>query len=345
VTLTVRQLADWVGGEVVGDPATAVRNPAALGDAEPGDFSFVADGEKNLKAWAGSKAAAAFVPASFPADPRPVIKVADPLAAFIQVVQKLRGVRPEAREVHPTAVIHPTAKLGPNASVGPHAVVGEGTTIGANATLRAGCVVGRFCTVGDDFTLHPNATLYDDCKVGHRVTVHSGAVIGADGFGYRLVKGRHEKVPQLGWVELGDDVEIGANTTVDRGAVGPTRVGEGTKIDNLVMVAHNCRLGRHNILVSQCGIAGSCSTGDYVVMAGQAGTADHIRIGDRAVLGAQCGVISDIPADTEVIGSPAVGRREYFRLFAGMQKIGDLRDDLKALKKQVAALEAREGKG
>jgi UDP-3-O-[3-hydroxymyristoyl] glucosamine N-acyltransferase len=341
LSLTVRQLADWVGGEVVGDPGTAVRNPAALGDAEPGDFSFVTDGEKNLKAWAASNAAAAFVSPNFTADARPVVKVPDPLAAFIQVVLKLRGERAEPREVHPTAVVHPTAELGPNARVGPNAVVGEGTVIGANATVHAGAVVGRFCAIGDDFTLFPNATLYDDCKVGHRVTVHTGAVIGADGFGYRLVKGRHEKVPQLGWVELGDDVEVGANAAVDRGAVGATRIGTGTKIDNLVMVGHNCRIGRHNILVGQAGLAGSCTTGEYVVIAGQAGTADHIHIGDRAVLGAQCGVLSDIPPDTEVLGSPAFPRREYLRTILGIQKMAEFRDEVKELKKRVRALEAK----
>lgn len=338
---TVGQVAEWVGGQVVGDPATPLHNPAALDDAEPGDLSFVTDGEKNLKAWAKSRASAALVSPTFPADSRPVIKVADPLAAFVRVVRRLRGERAEVRAVHPTAVIHPTVRFGPNPSVGPHAVIGDGTTFGANATVAAGAVVGRFCAVGDDFTLHANATLHDDCRVGHRVTVHSGAVIGADGFGYRLVKGRHERIPQLGWVELADDVEVGACSTIDRGAVGPTRVGEGTKIDNLVMVAHNCRLGKHNILVGQVGLAGSCSTGDYVVMAGQVGVADHIHIGDRAVLGAQSGIISDIPPDTEVLGSPAFPRRDYLRTVLGIQKLADLRDEVKELKKRVKELEAK----
>lgn len=340
MSLTVRQLAEWVGGEVLGDPNTVVRNAAALGDAEPGDFSFVSDGDKNLKAWAASKASAAFVPLTFPPDPRPVIPVRDPLAAFIQVVLRLRGDRPEVRSVHPTAVIHPTVQFGPNANVGPYVVVGEGTTVGANATIHTGAVIGRFCSIGDDFALHPNAVLYDDCRVGNRVVVHANTVIGGDGFGYRLVNGRHEKVPQVGSVEIADDVEIGACTTVDRGAIGPTRIGTGTKIDNLVMVAHNCRLGKHNILVGQVGLAGSCTTGDYVVMAGQVGTADHVHIGDRAVLGAQAGVISDIPPDSEVLGAPAIPRRQFLRMYIDMQRLGELRDELKALKKQVAALEA-----
>ena len=341
MSLTVRQLAEWVSGEVIGDPNTLLRNPAPIDAAEPGDFTYVADGDKNLKAWAASKASAAVVGPSFPADSRPVVKVADPLAAFLQIAIRLRGDRTLAPGIHPTAVIHPTATLGLNAHVAPYVVIGEGTTIGANAVIHSGVVVGRFCTLGNDVTLYPNAVLYDDCVLGNRVTIHSNSVIGADGFGFRLVKGRHEKIPQVGTAELEDDVDVGACSTVDRGAVGATRIGTGTKIDNLVMVAHNCRLGKHNILVGQVGLAGSCSSGDYVVMAGQAGTADHIHIGDRAVLGAQCGVISDIPPDTEVLGAPAIPRRDYFRMYIGMQKVGDLRDELKALKKQVAALEAR----
>lgn len=338
MAFTVRQAAEWVGGEIVGDGDLSLTGTAALGDARPGDLTFV-DGEKNLKKWAASAASAAVVPITFPPDPRPLIRVADPLAAFLRIILTLRGDRTEVREIHPTAVVHPTATLGPNPSLGPHAVVGAHTTLGANATLHAGAVVGRYCRIGDDFTLHPNAVLYDDCVVGHRVTVHAAAVIGADGFGYRLVNGRHEKIPQVGIVELGDDVEIGAGATVDRGAIGPTTVGAGTKIDNLVMVAHNCRLGRHNILVGQVGLAGSVSTGDYVVMAGQVGVADHIHIGDRAVLVAQCGVISDVAAGAEMFGSPAIPRREFLRMYVGMQKVGIVRDQIRDLDARVTAIE------
>ena len=156
-------------------------------------------------------------------------------------------------------------------------MVGEGAVLGARCQIHAGAFVGRDCRLGDDVVLHPHAVLYDDCTLGHRVIIHANAVIGADGFGYRTQNGRHVKVPQLGRVEIGDDVEIGACTTIDRGTFGPTRIGAGTKIDNLVMIAHNCQIGRHNLLVSQVGIAGSCTTGDYVVMAGQSGMADHFH--------------------------------------------------------------------
>src|SRR5205807_3439123 len=165
----------------------------------------------------------------------------------------------------------------------PFAAVGEGTVVGARCRLHSGAVVGRHCRLGDDVVLYPNAVLYDGTVLGSRVIIHANAVIGADGFGYRLQNGRHVKVPQLGHVELGDDVEIGACTTIDRGTFQATRIGAGTKIDNLVQIGHNCKIGRHNLLVSQMGIAGSSTTGDYVVMAGQVGIADHIHIGDRAV--------------------------------------------------------------
>lgn len=341
MSLTVRQLAEWVNGEVVGDPDTPLHSPASLDDAKPGDFTFVVDGDKNLKAWVTSKASAAIVGPSVPADSRPVVRVADPIAAFIGVALRLRGDRSHSPGVHPTAVIHPTARIGSNAHIAAHAVIGEGTTIGANATISSGVVIGRYCAIGDGVTLFPNAVVCDDSVFGNRVTVHANAVIGADGFGYRLVKGRHEKIPQVGTVELGDDVEIGACSTVDRGAVGPTRIGTGTKIDNQVMVAHNCRIGRHNILIAQAGLAGSCSTGDYVVLAGQAGVADHIHIGDRAVIGAQSGLIGDVPPDTEMLGSPAFPRRDYLRTVLAIQKLAELRDEVKALKKQLKELEAR----
>jgi UDP-3-O-[3-hydroxymyristoyl] glucosamine N-acyltransferase len=333
-------VAEWVGGEVVGDGDVRLTRPTALSDAGPGDLTFV-DGDKNRKAWAACRASAAVVPQSFPNDPRPLIKVADPLATFLKIVLHFRGERPELpREIHPTAVVHPSAELGPNAHVGPHAVIGERTRIGANATIHAGVVIGRFCLIGDDVTLYPHVVLYDDCTLGNRVILHAHAVIGADGFGYRMVNGRHEKIPQVGSVEIADDVEIGASTTVDRGTVGPTRIGLGTKIDNQVMVAHNCQLGPHNILISQVGLAGSCTTGAYVVMAGQVGLADHVHVGDRAILGAQCGVIQDIPADAKMLGSPSMPGSEYLRCVANWQKLPELRKDVARIKKHLKLDEA-----
>jgi len=331
-----------VGGTVTGPADTPVQRATSLADAGPGDLTLV-DGPKRRKEWEASEASAAVVPADFPDAPRPLIRVADPLTAFIQIVLKLRGDRPTETGIHPTAVIHPSAKLGANPAVGPYAVIGENTTVGANAVIHTGAVVGRFCTLGDDVTLHPRVVLYDDCLLGDRVAIHAGAIIGADGFGYRLVKGRHEKVPQLGTVVLEDDVEVGANTTIDRGTFGPTRIGTGTKIDNQVMVSHNCRIGRHNILVSQVGLAGSCVTGEYVVMAGQVGVADHIVIGDKVVLGAQTGVMGDVPAGEYYFGYPAMPGREFLKCVAEWKKITGLRQDVAKIKKHLKLDEEKRG--
>jgi UDP-3-O-[3-hydroxymyristoyl] glucosamine N-acyltransferase len=213
--------------------------------------------------------------------------------------------------------------------------VGEGSVIGDNTTVHAGVVIGRWCRLGEQVTIHPHAILYDDTIVGNRVTIHANAVIGADGFGYRTHEGRHVKVPQLGWVELQDDVEIGACTTIDRGTFGPTRIGAGTKIDNLVMIGHNCQIGKHNLLCSQVGIAGSSTTGDYVVMAGQVGVADHITIGDRVVILAKSGVPGNIPANSQVLGSPARPHKEQVRILMTMEKLPEIRKELLKIKKHL----------
>jgi UDP-3-O-[3-hydroxymyristoyl] glucosamine N-acyltransferase len=334
VSFTLKQLAEWAGGELAGDGNTTVRRLQPLTDAEAGDLTLV-DGDRNAKAWAASPATAAVVPPHFPADARPLIRVREPFAAFQNLLLRIRGTRTSTREIHPSAVIHPTATLGPNASVGPLAVVGEGTVIGANVTLHPGAVVGRFCTLGDDVTIFPRAVIYDDCTLGSRVTLHAGAVIGADGFGYKFVNGKHEKVPQIGTVVIEDDVEIGANSTVDRATLGTTRIGAGTKIDNLVMVSHNCRIGRHNILAGQVGIAGSCGTGDYVVMGGQVGVADHCHIGAGAVLAAQSGVISDIEPSARMFGMPAMPGRDFFKMVAYAFKVPALRKEVERIKAQL----------
>ena len=189
--------------------------------------------------------------------------------------------------------------------------------------------------------IYPNVVLYENTVIGNRAIIHAGAVLGAYGFGYEQVDGRHKLSAQLGYVEIGDDVEIGAGTTIDRGTYGPTTIGEGTKIDNQVMIGHNCRIGRHNLLCSQVGIAGSVTTGDYVVMAGQVGLRDHIDIGNRAVLGAKCGVMNNVPADSVYFGYPATADREQLVKQAALSKLPEMRKQFKALQKQVAELAER----
>ena len=329
MTVTVRQLAEWVRGEVLGDGDLPISNARTLAEAQPGDITFVED-DKHLPAWRSSRASAAVVPTTVPVNGRPLIRVPDPLMAFARIVQHLRGRPPVGTgSIDPTAHVHPTAKLGPGVTVGPFAVVGEGAEVGANSALHAGVVVGRFCKIGADVTLHPRVVLYEDCVLGDRVAVHANAVIGADGFGYRFQNGRHVKVPQLGWVELEDDVEVGAGTAIDRGTFGATRIGAGTKIDNLVQIGHNCRIGKHNIIAGQVGIAGSCSTDDYVTMAGQVGIADHLHIGQGAILGAQCGVCKDVPPGITVFGTPSMPAADFWRRIAILGKLPELAKRIK----------------
>jgi len=335
VSVTVGQLAEWVRGEVLGDPDLPIANARAVHVAHPGDITFV-DGERYASLWQNCKASAAVVALGVPFNGRTIIRVADPLMAFACIVQRLRG-RPadQTHSIHPTAVIHPTASLGAGVSIGPHAVVGEESEIGTNATLHAGVVVGRGCRIGNDTILKPHVVVYDECVLGNRVVVHANAVIGADGFGYRLENGKHVKVPQLGWVEIEDDVEIGACSTIDRGTFGPTCIGAGTKIDNLVMIAHNCQIGRHNLLAGQVGIAGSSTTGEHVVMAGQAGAVDHVEIGDHAVIGARAAILGDISDHSRVLGYPAGPEGPIKRAWVLFERLPDMYKALRLINRHL----------
>jgi UDP-3-O-[3-hydroxymyristoyl] glucosamine N-acyltransferase len=335
VNTSVGQLAALVQGTVVGDADLLIRAARPLGEAQNGDLTFIED-EKHAPLLHNCRASAAVGPASLSANGLTLIKVPDPLGAFAIIVRHLHG-RPEPKPhgIDPRAAVHPTATVGEGASIFPFAVVGEGTIIGARCRLHSGAVIGSHCRLGDDVTIHAGAVLYDGTVVGNRTIIHANAVLGADGFGYRFHEGRHAKVPQLGNVEIGDDVEIGACTTIDRGTFQATRVGSGTKIDNLVQVGHNCQIGKHNLFVSQMGIAGSSSTGDYVVIAGQVGIVDHIHIGARAMIGAQAGVIKDVPDGFRVLGSPARPERDQKRILMTLDRLPDMRRDVQRIKQHL----------
>jgi UDP-3-O-[3-hydroxymyristoyl] glucosamine N-acyltransferase len=265
-----------------------------------------------------------------------VLEAADPLAAFIAIVRHLHpplSVRPPTTDA--LAAIHATAKLGSHCFVGAFATVGEGSVLGDRCRLHERVTIGRSCRLGDDVELYPGVVLYDGTVLGNRVIVHANAVIGADGFGYRVQGGRHTKVPQFGYVDVGDDVEIGAGTAIDRGTFGATRIGVGTKIDNLVQIGHNCSLGRHNMIVSQVGIAGSCSTGDYVVIAGQVGIADHVHIGDGAQIGARSGIHRDIGAGERILGAPGRPESEEKRILLCLEKLPELRRDVRHILRRL----------
>jgi UDP-3-O-[3-hydroxymyristoyl] glucosamine N-acyltransferase len=335
VAITVRQLAELVRGEVCGDGDLMIHAARALSEAGPGDITF-AENDRFLSQLHTCRATATVVGPGLTADGLTLIRVAEPLAAFVAIVRHLQGkTELPPHGIDPRACVDATARIGPGASILPFASVAADAVIGARCRLHNGAVVGRNCRLGDDVTVYPNAVLYDDTIVGHRVIIHAGAVLGADGFGYRLQEGRHVKVPQLGYVEIGEDVEIGAGTMIDRGTFGVTRIGAGTKIDNLVQIGHNCRIGRHNLLVSQVGIAGSCQTGDYVVVAGQAGVADHICVGDRVIIGAKAGVTKDIAAGERVLGIPATSERDQKRILMSLEKLPDMRRDLRLVKQQL----------
>ncbi len=335
MSFTLRQLADLVQGQVQGDGDLPIASARTLGEARPGDITFI-ENDKHAAQLHTTRASAAVVPAALPNNGLPVIRVADPLTAFVTIVRHMQGtVEPPPCGIDPLASVHATVRIGPEASVFPLAVIGEGTVIGARCRIHSGVVIGRFCQIGDDVLLYPNCVLYDGTILGQRVIVHGNAVLGADGFGFRFQGGRHVKVPQLSHVEIGDDVEIGACTTIDRGPFQATRIGTGTKIDNLVQVGHNCQIGKHNLLVSQVGIGGSSSTGDFVVLAGQVGVADHVHIGTGAVIGAQSGVTKNIPAGQRAFGIPARPEREQKRILMSLEKVPGIRKDLRRIKRHL----------
>jgi UDP-3-O-[3-hydroxymyristoyl] glucosamine N-acyltransferase len=327
-----------VDGSLIGDGRLLIRGAATLRDAEPGQITLV-DGQERNRCLADCRATAAVAPKTFRPEGLPVIQVDDVHQAFSSIVNYFRPQRPEKRTgISPFAVVSPTATLADDVQVHPLASVADDVVIGAGSTIHSGVHVMAGSQIGRDVTIFPNAVLYENTIVGPRCVIHAGAVLGAYGFGYGLVEGRHELSAQLGNVVLGADVEIGAGTTVDRGTYGPTVIGEGTKIDDLVMVAHNCRIGRHNMLCSQVGIAGSTSTGDYVVMAGQVGVRDHVHIGDHAVLGAMAGVTNDVPDGYRMIGIPATPEREQKIKQAALSKLPEMRRQLKKLQRIVDTL-------
>lgn len=343
--VTVKQLADLVQGQVHGPDDVSIQAARPVHEAGPGHVTFV-ENEQKLKHWKTCRASAVVVPAAAlgklkelngsASGKASLIVVADALSAFIAIAQHLQGEQvPPPHGIDPLTSVHPTATIGSEPSISPFAVIGAGTRIGARCRIHSGVVIGRNCLIGDDVLLYPNAVIYDGVVLGHRVIVHAGAVLGADGFGYRMQQGKHVKIPQLGSVELGDDVEVGAGTTIDRGTFQATRVGTGTKIDNLVQIGHNCVIGKHNLLVSQVGIAGSCTTGDYVVLAGQVGVADHLHIGDQAQVGAQSGLMRNVAAGACVLGTPAWPEREQKRMMMCMPKLPAIYRDVQRLKEHL----------
>jgi len=323
------------GGELHGDPERKISGAASLVEAAADEIAFYSD-PRYGSLLRKTRAAAVFVPLNFSDTISAAqIRVANPSKAFEQVVLKFApNPISFAAGIHSSAIVDSSVKLGNRVSIQPHAVIEAAVRIGDDTVVGAGCYIGHESVIGASCVIYPNATIRERTRIGARVIIHSGAVIGADGFGFEFVEKRHEKIPQLGIVQIDDDVEIGANTTIDRARFGRTWIQEGVKIDNLVQVAHNVVIGRHSIIAAQTGISGSTRVGEYVTMAGQVGIVGHVTIGDGTVLAAQSGVSKDVPGGVW-FGYPAAPLPEAKRQVAWVRRLGKLFDRVKAIEKKL----------
>ena len=341
-TRTLAELAVELGGTVVGDAAVVIRGVAGIREAQGGDLTFLAN--SRYEGYVAETQASAIICDRAPRTARvPLLQVDHPYLAFQKAV---RLFRPELYNplpgVHPTAVVSPAAHVAAGASIGPHCTVEPGARIGANSVLMAGCYVGVQAIVGEGCLFYPRVTVREECIVGDRCIIHVGAVIGADGFGFAFDEGRYHKIPQVGNVVLGNDVEVGANSTIDRATTDSTRIGDGTKIDNLVQIGHNVVVGQHCIIVAQVGISGSSHLEDNVTIGGQAGVIGHVRLGKGVQVGGQSGVTKSVSPGTTVFGTPASPLPLIKRINAYLQRLPLLFDRTKALEARVQKLEANQ---
>jgi len=333
--MKLSELARRLNGELIGDGARIVRGIAPIETAGPDEVSFLAN-DKYKRHMADTRAAAVLVAADYEGPGESLIRCKDAYFAFRQAMVTFYGFRRSTFEgVDERASIAPTARVADGVRIGPFVTVSDKARIGTGTTLYPGVFVGPDVRIGSDCIIYPNVTIYDHCKLGDRVTVHAGSSIGQDGFGYATHDGRHEKIPQIGWVELEDDVEIGACCAIDRATMGATIIGAGTKFSNNITIGHGTKMGKHCLMVAQSGIAGSTTVGNYVVFAAQSGVVGHIKIGDGVRIGAQSGVVSDVPAGEEVLGTPHAPISLMRRIYATFTKLPEMRTALKTLTRTV----------
>ena len=339
---TARDIARIVGGELSGDPEQSATGLAGIREAAPGDVTFLAS-PKYQAAVKTTRASILIVARDLDVSfDGTLIRVDNPAEAFARLVEQVAPPPVTYQPgVHPSAVIAASARLGKDVSIQPYAVIEERAVIGDRTVVGAGCFIGSECRVGTDCLLYPQVSLRERTSLGDRVILHGGVVLGADGFGFETVQGERKKIPQVGVVEIGDDVEIGANTAIDRGRFGRTRVGNGTKIDNLVQIGHNCVVGDHCVICGLVGIAGSTIIGNQVTIAGQVGIAGHLTIGDKSIIMAQAGVTKDVPPGSVILGAPAVPHKEFKRVNAAVQRLPETVAKIHELEQQLAELRAR----
>lgn len=325
--------------EVQGDGDKRIVAVNTLGDAGPDELSFLSNAKyvddlKSTRAGAVIVGKDQEVPNGMT-----VLRAADAYAAMAMLVLHIHGWRKHPPSVGQfPAVIHPTAQIGPNANIHHGVTIAENVSIGRNAVIYPGVYIANDCRIGDDCVLYPNVVLYDGCVLGHRVTIHAGSIIGEDGLGYAPVKGKWQKIPQVGTVEIADDVEIGANCTIDRATLGKTVIGGGTKFSNLIAIGHGTKIGADCMFVAQVGIAGSVDVGNHVTMAGKVGVAGHLTIGDNAQIAAMAGVMRDVPPNTRMMGAPAMEMSEAARSMSLVMKLPEMRKQLRKLEQQVEKL-------
>jgi UDP-3-O-[3-hydroxymyristoyl] glucosamine N-acyltransferase len=336
---SLKELAQLVGGTCQGPEDLKISGLAAIHQAGPDEITFVAR-TKFAEQIAASRAGAFIVSPELAQVPRPLLITPDPYLAYAKIATVFAPPPRRWPGISNQACLGANCKLGEDVSIAPFVCLGDNVLLGDRTTLLPGTVIGHGVTIGADTRLYANVTINDNCSVGSRVIIHSGTVVGADGFGFAPDGATYHKIPQLGIVVIEDDVEIGANCTIDRGALGETRICRGVKIDNLVMVAHNVVIGENSIIVAQVGISGSTQVGRNTILAGQVGLVGHITIGDGVRIGAQSGVTNSIPAGRVIMGSPALPLKDYKRMKAVQKKLPEVYDRLKALEKQVATLKA-----
>jgi UDP-3-O-[3-hydroxymyristoyl] glucosamine N-acyltransferase len=333
---TAQSLAEAVGANLEGDGVIELRGVAAPERAGPHDLIYL-ENAKHVDRVAASAAMCVIAPENVTLKGKIVLRSAQPKLAFAKAAALILERAPIAMGIHPTAIVAPLAKINESASIGPYAVVGEDAHVGEGTQIGAHSVIGAGCWIGDHCRIHPRVTLYAGVRIGHRVEIHSGAVIGADGFGYAQGEGRYWKFPQAGIVEIADDVEIGANTTIDRGSLDDTRIGEGVKLDNLVHIGHNCKIGAHTIMAAQAGLSGSCEFGNHVVVGGQAGFGERCYLEDGAIIGGQSGVLGGktIRSGQTVWGTPARPLEKFKEQFAWQARLPELAARIKALEAKL----------